>query len=472
MYELPNSVDTPELKDRGLYVSYPVGCLLPVYIVVKAYVSILNKDITATGIIKIIQWYSLLIHAIEACCLFFICWLFLKKKMDTIIATIVSFFSILLLYNLNFSNYYHFFVYFADQSVLWIFALSVLLELLRHEIKNTRNSIVIEILLFFVNLLGLITDWFFYFYMFIIFIKRLVLKEFGCFNVISTYFKIIFFCLPVFISASLFLYQILSVDTFSSLIEKFKFRTSDTSTFSGFWLIYVIKYFIRGYGIITTTIFVMSIIFYFYKLTLSIKRKKIDLFAYIYTLLLIPCIFQVSFFRNHSAIHEFSVLKFELAISFFLVTFPFELFNFYDYVINLHLSIKNKNKIFKIPIIVFFVAVVSLFCIFSHMPISIGDDSNYDKEYFIHRNTLYSDIIFSFDYEISSNPPHNLAHSRKIVRKITQFDEIDNYAKHNNFTNVRYLIFAPDIDRQHQFENLNKVAEENGMFLYEYKVYP
>lgn len=474
MYEYPKSIETPELKDRGLYVSYPVGCILPIYAVVKSYSILKNNSITATGIIKIIQWYSLVTHAIEALCLFLICWLYLRKKVDSVVAIIVSFFSIFLLYSFNFSNYYHFYVYFADQGVLWIYSLSVLFELLKHGIQSKKKRFIIEVLLFVINLLGLATDWFFCFYMFVVFIKRLIFHEFGQFNKKNTYLKISFYCLPVFMVLAIFLYQIISVDTISSLISKLRFRTNDTTTYSGFWLVAVLKHFICGYGIVTTLIFSLSIIFFCYRMIVSIRNRQSDMFVYFYSILLIPCIFQVSFFRNHSAIHEFSVLKFELAISFFLVVCLFEIISdFSAYSLNLNCTINHKENCVRIPLIIFFVAFIALFSVFSQTHIyTVGVDTNYDKEYFIKNNTDFNDVIFSFDYEIPINPPHNLAHSRKIVRKIELLDEIADFINQHDLSTARCLIFVSNNNFRDELKNFNKIVEENGMSLYEYRIEP
>lgn len=471
MYELPDSIDSHDLDHRDLYVSYPVGCIIPIWAATKCYSILKGKNLTTTGIIKIIRLYSILTHAILGCCIFLICWIYLKKKIDWVYAVLLSLISVYCVYAFNYSSYYHFFVYFADQSVMWLFSLSILLELLKKENSNKKYLLAIETGLFFVNLIGLSTDWLFYFYMFTIFVKRIVFKEFGNYKNAKTYLKIAFYCIPVIIASGLFLYQILSATTISALIRKLKFRTNDTSSYSGFWLKNVAIHIINGYGILYLLLFEFSIGYYIYRVVKSIKNKKQDDFVMFYSILLVPCLFQICFFRNHSAIHEFSVLKLELPLSFFITICMLEFFpKLQNYTLNLNVENGITERILKIPVLLFAVIFIAVISVGSQeIKYKMGSDYNYDREIFIKNNTSFNDILFSFDYEIRANPPHSLAYSRKIVHKINEKKEIDSFREQTKFHDARYLIFVSNVAKFSNESDFIRIAEEDDYALFEYR---
>ncbi len=108
----------------------------------------------------------------------------------------------------------------------------------------------------------------------------------------------------------------------------------------------------HGYGLVGIIALIISLIsifivsYYVYKQKSGYDTEKIKKTLYLMGMLLIPCILQVCFFRNHSVIHDFSVLKFSVP----LATIPFVLLPISISLIFQNSLLKNLNhnlNIFK-----------------------------------------------------------------------------------------------------------------------------
>ncbi len=472
MYEWPASIESP-VPDMGLYVSYPPGCLIPIYYIAKIGTLIKGQPFSTDDLVVIVKVYSLFLKSIIALCLFGILFLFFKKNTSKINAFIMGCIGILFFHSFNFSNYYHCNVYFSDQAVLVFFAISILLEIIRNnsdsdETRKKRLNIAILI----VNTLGAFTDWLFFFYIFIIFIQRVISGDFGKFGSIKFFLKAAVFSLPIVIVAAIFLIQILSVTNFDNLIFKFKYRTTDYHELGKNPLAIYYRHITKGFGFFAGYLFFISLFFYIYKVAQAIRAHKRDYFVDFYSILLLPCLFQILFFSAHSAQHEFSMVKLELPIVFFMMTFPFEIAKIIkkesisSEIFN-SVHIKNKQR----PFFFIYLALILLIVnIASSAPTyyRIGKDYLYENERFVQKNATYNDVIFSLDYEIFGFPP-KIAYSRKCVYKIDNIEQIDIFVKRRKLHNANFLVFTAKNSEFKYSSTMKLIAVDKEKALYLYK---
>lgn len=442
MYENPISVEFQSNEDRLLYQSYPSGCVIPVYILAKV-----TGTNSTHGIIKLTMLWNLLNQFLIEICMCLIVFLFLYKTLPLLHTTMFSLLPITV-YFCAASLWFHQNVYFSDQGVIVFFALALVGEFLRDELiekKQYKKSIIaIDVLLFFINFAGCFTDWFFFFFMFVIFIKRLCTKDFSDkFNIIFL-LKAFLYCIPVFLTIILFIMQIDSLET---LMNTFLYRAGFTETTSvrdltpttlkKFLTTTMWKYLILDYGIVGMLMINASICIWIFMIIF--KRKTSGRFIRYYTLIFVPCIFQMTVLKNHSVVHEFSALKLEILLGFLCSTLPVICIpnKFFD-KITLPAFIPAKNTQIFIPIlpVLFFLLFSGCFSIQRFVPRIPDTDykQNYSNEMFLRESTGFNDIVFSFTDDIPFNPPQQLAYSRKRVYKISNFDDITNYFENHTIT--------------------------------------
>jgi hypothetical protein len=195
------------------------------------------------------------------------------------------------------------------------------------------------------------------------------------------------------------------------------------------------------YALCFSLLFLVTVLlFIFFE---KILKKDVDLrikrTGALMVMLVIPCILQVLVFRNHSVIHNFSVLKFSVV----LATIPFVLGP-----ISIYLILKNRIKFIDVSLVSFkkikidFGLLIIFLILFAAAGFYVVNEHPHYKELFpennynfsvmgnsIQKNTQYSDIVFSPDFEILSVPPQQLSYSMKKVYKINSMGDIKNFTK-------------------------------------------
>jgi hypothetical protein len=315
--------------------------------------------------------------------------------------------------------------------------------------KDSRSLTIITIFQAFLMFYGTLTDWFFVFVVFVVYIKRLIASQIkwsnGKFNFIIESLK--YWLMPI-IAVSLFILQIYMLNSVNKTISKFLERSGEyNGNLTGLWPFmdvilkninyaygHSIEYVLRNsmeYAFIIS-IFILSGILIFL-LIIYLKGKKIDenikKTLYLMGMLIIPCILQISFFRNHSSFHQFAILK----LSPFIATAPFVLLPILLYFIlkNIDIIPNLTAKQVKISFLLIFLvsASVSGALIVQEHPkykniFKQVDGYCKDVGTSVKRNTGYNDIVFSPDLEIPENPPELLSYSTKRVYKAYSLEEI------------------------------------------------
>jgi hypothetical protein len=440
MLENPLSVEFDSLYDREPYPSYPPGSLLPLY----ALAIILSIDEITPGFIFMYNEFNQFFIAILMTMMMnFILrkngYDYLNSFLLSTIAAIPVLFSPETLY------YFHS-VYFADQAVILPFVFFVILELV-HVTKNDNEHSGFDYLQMIVMFWGALIDWLFFFIIFVVWIVRLFRKEFGS-KIPEMIKKSIVFWLPYTIANFLFFNQLNELGVLSLLKYKFEYRTGIAEAaneeivnfFGTVWG----QHFVNGYGSIALYLFWLCVVIYLVSIIKMIILKTTNRFSRLSFLLitytLLPCLMQMYFFRNHTYIHRFSVLKLSVPLTMMLILAPVLLSDILKINLTKHITAKmNKHRIFP-EISYHTLIIIPIFLMFflksneDYLILFPPADGSMDEiSSFIKFHTDYEDIVFSYDFEIPANPPVLLARSQKRVYKINSrqeiFEKIENINK-------------------------------------------
>ncbi|MDD2376445.1 MAG: hypothetical protein PHD15_03570 [Clostridia bacterium] len=465
MYEAPASIEFNDLNSRGPYISYPPGCIIPPYLIAK----ILGKSEIGISFIKHMLDAKYLLDCILVCLIIYsiltYCLKLTFRKTNILISIIISMFWMILPNNL----YYFKNVYFSDQLVITVVLLYVLLEIFKDFFENSNNK-VIKVLhfitKFLVILFGVLVDYYFLFVVFISFLIKIIPsffkhKEKG--KYISIIKKSIIYVIPVITGISLFLIQLINVQNFQDIIvERAKVRLGATANTLDIKST-LINHFVNAYSeigilfmILVVTIvgilMIYSIVKYFkknYDKSLS-NLIKISLIIYI------PPVLQIIVLKNHSAIHEFSMLKFGLPFVFGVIIIAYIIFKIYKIKLNSVLKLEseenkgNNINIIKVPgfgLVTMFLVIIIIFATnlkhrsLEFYKIRYDAPITYELENLIKENSKFEDVFISYTYEINTNPPMHLSVSNKLVYKIDEFSDINKqFPSMNENANVLFVI--------------------------------
>jgi hypothetical protein len=240
----PNSIEMSTLDSRSIYVSYPPGCVIPLYIFCKAF-----------GIapsIATVMTSSLINQYIAALFLSLFAYMFTLKaggsRADAIILAIIPAGALTLLP----SPASQFQMAYLHVAVLAPYVLTIFLEFIRDSASH-RNRKIISIALSLILFYGTLCDWLFVFLAFCIFIKRVFTFDFGSFRAgnirrdIARFVRYsVVFWLPSLIAVGLFAAMLNHFNQFTELASRFDERASVNSgrfltfTFNSFfWTLHI-----------------------------------------------------------------------------------------------------------------------------------------------------------------------------------------------------------------------------------------
>lgn len=442
MIENPDSIEFPTLKSRQPYPSYPPGAILPIYIISK----LRGKEPTPS----ILMRYNLLNHFLIAFFLSLTVFFFLLKLNFGYWASFIfSVIPISLELLLPAPLYFHQNIFFSDEAIILPFVLFIFFEVTRGSIKNKKKLKIINFLQTLVFIYGFLTDWLFLFVALAVYVKRILNKEMG--KDISSFLKMsVKFWLPGIIVTSLFFLQMSFLGAIPAVVRKFMFRTGlgygGESYLSDFFNKFWIKRIGMAYGKVAIVflwgslfLFLISIVYVGLRRLRHYKAKeKVKETLSLIGIVLLPCFMQIYFFKNHSVIHYFSVLKFSvpLAVIPFILA-PLLVFSLLgkDWMRISPKGLKITYKDHKVE--------VKLLLIILCLMISVGiylkdlhprytyffNRQNPDRSYedigeFISTHAQYRDIIFSPNLEIPANPPQLLSYAMKRIYKVDSIFDI------------------------------------------------
>jgi len=489
----PASVEFPTLASRGPYPSYPPGAILPIYLLAKLLAEEPNPVILMT--------YNLFNHFLIAFFLSLTIFFFLRRlKFSYLNSFLLALVPVPLELLLPAPLYWQQNVFFADQAVILPFTIFVFLEVIRDYFKKgERRRKILDYLQAAVFFFGLLTDWLFVFLSLAVYLKRIFLGEIKL-KRWRTFLKQSFlYFLPGISVLLLFVLQLYSLGVLKEIVFRFLFRTGlgeggkeyIGNFFHTFWQGYISKGFGRfAVGFLWLSLFVFVVFFLYFALR-HFQGKRIGLkikesFA-LMGIFLIPPFVIIYFLKNHSAIHDFTALKFSLPLS----TVPFVLLPAFIF-----LFLKKEEKSFaaglekpifrKVNLLTVFALIFLLsaslyawrqrgrFRSFFPRP-SAGMEINGK---FIDENTEYKDIVFSPNFVIPRTPPQRLAFSMKRIYKVDSVEglreKLEELKIKGDYQVALYFnLNQGDISQYPQFEKLTSIAfssvKENNYCLYKIK---
>jgi hypothetical protein len=180
----------------------------------------------------------------------------------------------------------------------------------------------------------------------------------------------------------------------------------------------------------------MIVLYVVLNITKKYKNEKLPLILATAAIIIIPCFMQVYLLKNHSAIHDFSSLKFSIVMSVVpYVLIPLAIGICVEQFISLKKKCEFKTYITEILVVVFvLIACVSTYSTHSKNAKSYFPEATPEVVTvgnFLKANTDYNDVVFSDNYENydTNDYPAKVALAKKRVYKIDSVNQIYNKVK-------------------------------------------
>lgn len=466
-YESPASIEFNNVTERGPYISYPSGCTLFVYIFAKIFG---KTEID----ISFLKHFQMICFWLEALLFGLFTYRFLERNniKSELEKTIVSFATASLWFLLPTNVWYLANIYFSDQCItLFVMAFIVVeyeyLFSSKGSAKKLLNSI--RILIIFC---GILIDYYFWIMAFVAFTLEII------YSIISQNRKHIWWCilwygLPTILAIVFYMYQLMSITNWVTIIEhKFLERSGmeqvnlDGNYTSFHWILRrLIGNFQGAFGIgphklvgyllylivITHLVTQNHILEPVKKIKNYIKDTVVQRNILILFIGFISPILQVALLTNHSAIHEFSMIKFSWCIA----TVPIILSLIFSHVYFSNCSHKCGGEKFS-SFFHGFIIIFTFVLIITNVPFSsssfrasrMTEDTDYSLANILQSKTNYEHVCFSFTEEILENPPQELSISHKRVYKINKLNDIQSMFPNLSSKAVKILVINKKISKE------------------------
>jgi hypothetical protein len=465
-YESFDSIEFNTLEDRTPYLSYPTGTVFLVYSAAR---------ITGKSHIDIsfLKHFQMILFMLEVLFLvnFVYCWLLYKGICSVVGRSFVSYTLAVMWMVLPSSAYYLPNIFYADQAVIFWFMLYILVEYLDNICGwNKPFKPLIKIVKVLTIFSGILIDYYFWILVFVAFvfkvIKMLICKD-RFRNLIKTS---LWYVMPIILGLVTFLWQLSYTDNwFSKLIEKFLIRTGANQSWD--ILLGILDYFCDLFFMNNSTRLVLWIIIevaiIMAGILYAIINKKcralfLDDNISIIAVGILSTLFQIVFLKNHSASHQFSMLKMGWVIAVSVLIGA--------YITSKYIYGKFIRYYLAIFVIVNMV-IGSLISTKSFLDKAVSHNT-YELEEVIYSNKSYNNVYFSFYYSIPENPPYSLSVSEKQVYTINNLEEID--ALFPNLSEDAEKIIIVDklwADKTDDIIEQENIIMEQGQIIYEDDVY-
>jgi hypothetical protein len=488
----PLSIENQHRK-RNIYISWPPGYILPIYLAAK--IKGLEPSITT------VQNYNLLGHFLTAYFLALTAFFFMIRIGSSYYTSLfLSVIPIVIILFTPANLWFLQMVFMAQQAVIPLFALFVLLEILRDfPMRKSRKRIIntVQIFIFFY---GALTAYIFYMIGFIVYIKRLMTREIRYRFFLFIKDSLIFWA-PAILSASLFALQITLLKQWPHLIFRGRIRSGLTG-FSDFWLKkFWNTFFSAGYGsagkyliwgstALFITVLIVVLVRRFRHHTVESPVQEI---LFLMGILLLPCFMQIYLFKNHSWGHQYTIVKFSLPLS--LIPFILgplllaRLMKPFLGKLTRSLGFMFKTSPERIKAFISAAAVIILFSGGLFYALSIHTDyKNYFTEnrnleahnariqpyHLVGRNTRFEDIVVSPGVEVAFRNKAPMVYTMKTIYKTNSIYDIHSLVW-NLQQNYRVNILVNDQDLHPPFyiqkliENADNNQKSGHWHLYQLK---
>lgn len=400
MVEHPASIEFDAFESRSPFFSFPPGLLVPIYLL-----SIASGNEPSLGLI---MGFNLAIHAILAGVLSLLVWGLLRRlgvpPLPTLLFSVIP---LVMEFLLPGPLYWHQNVYFSDQLSLLLIAVALLLEV--HRPRRGLDAAQAACIF-----LALLTDWFSLFVACGLLVRRRIDRE-----PIWTLGGATLGAIALYVAHLM----ILGI-TWEQLQSKILFRTGwgaggepyAQSFFVDFWSSHIAQGYGRGAIVLLwgcLGLFVAASIFA-YRRRGSLPEGFSSLLAF-FGLLLVPCFVHAYVFRNHSAVHSYTALKFSLSMA--LVPFiiaPLVLLK----------MTRADDRLVPASCLLLIMALAHVGVEQTYVTgLFVGPELSPRRATAVRDATRFEDVVFSPDFEIPAYPSYDLAYSLKRVYKIRTLEE-------------------------------------------------
>jgi hypothetical protein len=416
------SVEFENNHNRCTYLSYPPGSFVPLYWMARATG---QNEISVAFVKAFIQseyYLSILLLSF----LFYLYLKYLGVKSRFLVIFLPVLFSSLWAF-LPYNVYYMHNVYFTDQAVILLSIAFFLIEIALYTRRLQRGEFFLQILSCVILFAGILTDYYFYCIALVAVCFRII-RNFQKHPARSFTFKLLSHTWPLMVSASiasaLFFIQLLHAsDGIKLLMVTFFIRAGSGTEWGG--IRELAHHFGNGFTVffIPVLIFVTVFCLVFPFIGRRFGEQKRTILNGL-SLAVLSSVLHTVVLREHSIIHPFSMLKYNLVFVF--IIFAFFCWLYLDYR---DAVFDRSRKCFKASsalticaVIVFIFGVQGYNQNFYRGRMSRADDRSIAR--FIRAYTNYDDVVYSPDYEIPWNPPQDLAISRKRVYQVTSPQDI------------------------------------------------
>ncbi|HNY49925.1 MAG TPA: hypothetical protein PLV50_10370 [Smithella sp.] len=456
MYPDYASVEFENNSNRNMYLSYPPGALIPLYLTAK----VSGKSEISIELIKHFVQLEYFLSVFVLSLLFYICLNtievtsgFLKIFLPVLFAALWAY----LPYNIYYMNN----VYFADQAVIFLSILFFLIEMALYAKELKKYKVLLQISSGMVMFTGILTDYYFFCIAFVAVFFR-ILRNFSKHSKKSFIFKLFHnngtLMVSIFTASSLFLIQLLSVPNGFKLLElTFSVRSGPGDEWGG--LDILMRHFGNGFTVLFIPLLIGVVVFclIFPWIRKNDNEKKIFVVRGL-SLIVFSAVLHTILLREHSIVHEFSMLKYNLVFVFIIFTLTCWLYLNY-----MSSGTDRKKKYWKflcnliIGLVIVLILVLQIYD--RNFYGARKNTADHSIARFIKANTNYYDVIYSPDYEINWNPPQDLAISKKRVYKVSSPQEI----LYNNLPDkavINILLTRDSLKR----EDWNKIIKQKSYF--------
>jgi len=431
MLEQPRSIEAQTVQSRSLYISYPTGTVLLTYGIAKT----LGYSQINMKFVKIVGTVFFMLDALLIGLLIYLFFVHIVKLKSEYGNLILSIFLSFLWISIPSNVYYLKNVFFSDQLVLFFVYLFLLLELLKNyvPVKNSGNLKVINGLLALTVFGGMFVDYYFWIQIFIVCLIHLIeskrKKEKG--TIILK--KLAVYIIPALLAIGLFALQITQFDNWQHFLAvKFWERTGQSNIIAGNYILRLGYSVYKSYQAIGLLLFLASFIAYIY----LIVNKKWSVIVIFSSMVILPAVIQLIVLINHSAVHEFSILKLGLPFILGIILIAYSI-TFY----------KKKSETFFLSLTTIIITGY-IFYIQWNIPKYYYTRLAEQKalypsgfEQMVQDLNQYENVFFSFTDSIPRNPPNAVAQTKKMMYKINKEADIKaKFPKLDSKANIMLLV--------------------------------
>ena len=451
------SIEFQSFNDRVPFISYPSGHIFLVWLCAKIF----GRTFINISFVKHLQMILFVIESLLFSSFIYV--LLWKHKIgSTISRVLIPTATVVLWMLLPVNAWYLPNVFFTDQSVLLYVMLFLFLEELLYipELKSHKyQHLFVRVLHFLTIYLGILTDYYFWILAFFVFVMRitgLILEKKEVRNILNTGLG---YAIPVILAVGTFIVQLSFVDGWlDTLIYKLKFRTGGDDSLSAI-VSRLIENFTSAFTQEQRSFMFYLFLFQFVTMIIAFltleKGKRIKtLFTNTDISLIvanyIAVAFQIIMLKNHSAVHEFSMMKAGWCVA---MAAPIAAV---AYTRATSLGQKNESGTLFLgkrvaPLIPAFAICLFIMILITGVPtstskyiVSRDGEADYTLDEFLYRNTDYNDVCFSFTNEIHYEPPMDLTISHERVYLVDDAKEIDTKFPDLSSEAVKLLLIDKD----------------------------